>query len=124
MAASIPIKAYVASIMGGTAVNQSSPITATIDLRDCYDAIVPLECQFSNVSADPVISFYRSTDGGTSFETQAMFSTAIGRIATGRGRLCVQLSRGFYAVQLLNSGPNTATFFVGTQEVLTAFETV
>jgi len=124
MAASIPVVAYIASIMPGTAVAQSSSLTATIDLCTAYEALVPFGCVFSNVSADPIISFYRSSDQGGTFETQPMFSVSIARIPTGRGQVNVGLGRGLYAVQLMNSGPNTATFQIGMQEIVTAFASV
>ena len=80
--------------------------------------------QFSNVSADPVISIYPSMDGGANYDTTAMTSYSVGRIATGKGQASIRLSTGQYAIQLLNPGPNTATFMVLTQLVISAIQNV
>lgn len=83
-----------------------------------------MACQFSNVSADPVISIYPSNDGGANYDTTAMTSFSIARISTGKGQASIRLNTGSYAIQLLNSGPNSATFFIYTQMVLTAIQNV
>lgn len=123
MATSTPVLAYASSILTGTNVNQSSNYTATLAMTAGFEMLVPFEVHFSNVSADPVLSFYRSTDGGSSYETMAMFSVSIARVSQGRARADIPLKTGMYAVQFLNSGPNTSTFFIGTQQILTAYET-
>lgn len=124
MAVTNPVLTYVATINAGTNVTQSSTITATVNLTAGFEMLIPFEVQFSNVSADPIISFYRTTDGGVTFETSPMFAIAIPRVTTGRGRTDISLKTGMYAVTLLNSGPNTATFFIGTQQIITAYDTV
>lgn len=122
MAEAHPIRTWVAAIMAGTAVNQSSSLTATIALTLAHEFRMPAAVVFSNVSNDPVISVYPSSDGGAGFDSDAMFSFPIGRISAGIGQRSVVLDGGIYAIQLLNSGPNTATMQILTQEVLTAYE--
>ena len=121
---STPVLNWVASIMAGTAVNQSSSLTATVSLTGGWEIQIPVAVQFSNVSADPVISIYPSMDGGATYDTTAMTAFAVGRISTGKGQASIRLSSGQYAIQLLNSGPNTATFMVLTQVVITAINNV
>lgn len=115
--------AFIATLMAGSDVAQSSSLTATILMTGAHRFRVPFAVRFSNVSADPIISLYPSSDNGNGFDTDAMVSIPIGRIASGTGQRSVELKSGIYAVQLLNSGPNTATFFILTQEVMTAYET-
>lgn len=115
-----PIIANVASIMAGTAVNQSSSLTATIVNTAGYEIQVPIRVRFSNVSADPVITVYRSTDNGTNFDTTGITSFSVARVAAGTGQTSLSLTTGVYALQLTNSGPNTATFQILTQLVVTA----
>ena len=115
-----PIIAHVASVMAGAAVNQSASLTATIVNTGGFEIQVPIRVRFSNVSADPVITIYRTTDNGTNFDTTGVTAFSIGRISVGSAQASIVLSTGVYAVQLLNSGPNTATFQILTQLVVTA----
>lgn len=118
-----PIKAWVASVMAGSGVAQSASLTATIFLTLAHKFRIPFACQFSNVSADPIVNVYPSSDGGNGFDSDPMLPISIGRVSGGTGQRSVVLDGGIYAVQLLNSGPNSAVFRVLTQEVLTAYET-
>ena len=104
---STPVSTWVASIMAGTAVNQSSSLTATVSITAGWEIQIPVAVQFSNVSADPVVSIYPSMDGGTNYDTTAMTSFSVGRISTGKGQASIRLSTGQYAIQLLNSGPRS-----------------
>ena len=117
-----PIIANVASIMTGTGLAQSSSITATIVNTGGYEVQVPIRIQFSNVSADPIITVYRSTDNGTNFDTTGITSFSIARVtaAPRLGQASISLGTGVYALQLLNSGPNSAQFQILTQLVVTA----
>lgn len=121
---STPVANWVASLMAGTAVNQSSSLTATVSLTGGWEIQIPVAVQFSNVSADPIINIYPSMDGGATYDTTAMASFSIARVATGKGQASIRLSTGQYALQLLNSGPNTATFMVLTQLLITAIANV
>lgn len=112
---STPVITWVASLMAGTAVNQSSSLTATLSLTGGWEIQIPIAVQFSNVSADPVVSIYPSMDGGATYDVTPMTSFAVGRVTTGKGQASIRLTTGQYAIQLLNSGPNTATFMVLTQ---------
>lgn len=123
---STPVSAWVASILtlanGG--VNQSSSITATVNITSGWEIQLPIQCRFSNVSADPVISIFPSMDGGTTYDTTAMTSFSIGRIASATGQASIRLSTGQYAIQMLNSGPNSASFAILTQLVVTSIQNV
>ena len=121
---STPVVAWVASVMAGTATNQSTSLTATVHITGGWEIQIPVAVQFSNVSADPVVSIYPSMDGGATFDTTAMTSFSVGRVATAKGQASIRLSTGQYAIQLLNSGPNTATFMVLTQLVISSINNV
>ena len=121
---STPVVAWVASIMASTGVNQSSSLTVTVNITSAWEVLVPFRVQFSNVSADPVVNIYPSNDGGTTYDTTAMSSFSIGRIASGTGQATIKLSTGQYVIQILNSGPNSASITVGTQVVMTAINNV
>lgn len=121
---STPQLAWVASIMTGTGVAQSSSITATVSITAGWEIQIPVQCQFSNVSADPVILIYPTMDGGATYDTTAMTSFSIGRIASATGQASIRLSTGQYAIQLLNSGPNSATFRILTYAAITAINNV
>ena len=117
---STPISTWIASIMAGSAVNQSSSLTATVQITAGWEIQLPVSIQFSNVSADPIVSVYPSMDGGAGYDVTAMTSFSVGRVSTGRGQASIRLSTGQYAIQILNSGPNTATIQVLTALVITA----
>jgi len=117
---STPISTWIASIMAGSAVNQSSSLTATVQITAGWEIQLPISIQFSNVSADPIVSVYPSMDGGARYDVTAMTSFSVGRVSTGRGQASIRLSTGQYAIQILNSGPNTATIQVLTALVITA----
>lgn len=119
-----PVMTWNAAIMAGSAVNQSSSLTITLNITNNWLAQLPVAIQFSNVSADPIVSIYRSGDGGAAYDTSAFTSFSIGRIATGKGQASIVLPAGQYVIQLLNSGPNTATFFVPTYVLISAVQNV
>ena len=117
---STPVSAWTASVMAGTATAQSTSLTATLQITSGWEIQIPVAVQFSNVSADPVVNIYPSMDGGANYDTTPLLSFNISRISTGKGQASIRLSTGQYVLQLVNSGPNTATFMVLTQVVITA----
>ena len=123
---STPVSAWVASILtlanGG--VNQSASITATVNITAGWEIQLPVQCRFSNVSADPIISIFPSMDGGTTYDTTAMTSFSVARIASATGQASIRLSTGQYAVQMLNSGPNSASMAILTQLIVTSIQNV
>lgn len=114
------IIAHTATILAATGVAQSSSLTATVNVTGAFELQVPIRCQFSNVSADPVISVYRLMDNGTNFDTDGVTSFSIARRASATGQKSIALTTGMYAIQMLNSGPNSASFSILTQLAVTA----
>lgn len=116
-----PVLAWTASIIAGKAVAQSTAITATVSIASNYEIVLPFKATFTTVSEDPAIEVYRSTDNGTTYDTQSFVSLSIPRVTSGDSQYSLALPTGIYAIKILNSGPNTATFYIQTAQVLTAY---
>ena len=118
---SIPVGAWVASIMTGSGANQSSNLTATINITAGWEAQIPVQVQNSAVSADAICEIYPSMDGGTTYDTTPMTAFAIQRVSGGgTGQASIRLSTGQYALKFITSGPNSQTVKVLTQFYITA----
>ncbi len=119
-----PVAAWVASIMTATGVVQSASLTATCQVTAGFELQLPVRVQFSNVSADPVINVYATMDGGANYDTTPLTSFSISRIASATGQASIRLSTGQYAIQVLNSGPNSALVSILTSLVITSVQNV
>lgn len=121
MAVATPVLAWTASLLGSfTGANQSSSLTVTVNITQGWEITVPVNIRFSNVSADPVINAYKSNDGGVTYDTTPAYSISVARVASGQGRASVVIPVGQYALQILNSGPNSASIQVLTAVIVTA----
>lgn len=121
MAASTPVLAWQAALIAGaTGTNQSTSLTTTVNITGAWEVQVPVKIQFSNVSADAVINAYPSNDGGATYDSNPAFSISIARAAGATRQTSIRLPVGQWALQLLNSGPNSATFQVLTAMIVTA----
>lgn len=121
---STPVIAWNAALLAAaTGVNQSSSLTVTVNITGNWEIQIPIKIQFSNVSADAVINAYPSSDGGANYDSNPAFSISIAR-ASGGGlkQTSIKLPVGQYALQLLNSGPNSATFQALTAMLVTAIQ--
>lgn len=123
---STPVITWTASLISAaTGTNQSTSLTTTVSITNGWEVQIPVKVQFSNVSADAVINAYPSNDGGVAFDSNPAFSISIARASGGGQRqTSLRLPVGQYALQLLNSGPNSATFQVLTAMVVTAIQNV
>lgn len=120
---SIPILTWVATILAATGVNQSSSLTVTVNITAGWEVQIPFKIQYSNVSADAVINIFPSSDGGANYDTAPMFSFSLPSTGLNANRLVqgsIRIPTGQYVIQLLNSGPNSASFQVLTQQIMTA----
>lgn len=120
MSASTPVIAGQAALLAGTGVNLSSSLTVTVNITGAWEIQVPVSIRYSNVSADAVVNAYPSNDGGATYDSNPAFSISIARTAGATRQTSIRLPVGQYALQLLNSGPNSATFTVNTSMVVTA----
>ena len=121
-----PQLAWIASLIGAaTGVNQSSSLTTTVNITSGWEIQVPVKIQYSAVSADAVINAYPSNDGGATYDSNPAFSISIARVSGGGvAQTSIRIPVGQYALQLLNSGPNSATFQVLTAMVITSIVNV
>lgn len=121
---STPVYAWVAALLTGGGVAQSSSLTVTVNLTSGWEIQVPVGFLPTTISADPTVNVYASSapgsGGGANFDTVAFASFSITRVANTQTQASIRLPAGVYVLQLLNSGPNTATFYVQTQQILTA----
>jgi len=118
--AAFPVLAYVATILAGSSVAQSSFATVTLNFPNAWEIRVPFRVQQSQVSNDPMVFFYRSYDGGSNFESQPTITMAIPNTASGFTVKGISVPGGIYAVKIGTSGPSTQTYAVQTIEVVTA----
>ena len=121
---STPVLVWVAALNTGTGVAQSSSITATVHLTQGWETQIPVRALFTTVSADPVVNVYASSDGGATYDTVAFAAFSVSRVTNASSKASIRLPVGQYVIQILNSGPNTASFFIDTQQVLTAIVNV
>lgn len=125
MSVSTPVLAWTAALLtsaGG--VVQSGSITVTVNITGAWEVQIPVSIRYSNVSADAVVNAYPSNDGGVTYDSNPAFSISISRAQGTVQRTSLRLPVGQYALQLLNSGPNSATFSVLTAMVVTAISNV
>lgn len=117
-----PIWAHVAQLLASTGLSSGNNITATVNLTGGFEIQVPIRIQFSNASGDPVVTVYRTTDGGTNFDTTGVTSFSVARVITGNriGQASVTLTTGMYAIQVQNSAGNSCSVAILTQAVVTA----
>lgn len=125
MTVSTPVLAWIASLLGSaTGVNQSSSLTATVNITGAWEIQVPIKIQYSAVSADATVSAYPSNDGGANYDSNPAYSISLVRATGATKQASIRLPAGQWALQLLNSGPNSATFQVLTAQVVTAVNNV
>lgn len=118
-----PVFGYTAGFSAQT-MQQSTSVTATICCTGGFETLVGFLIKMSNVSADQVIKVYASNDGGTNFETNPSNQFTVPRAANAVVRGTFRLPGGIWAIQFLNSGPNSGTFQIVTQQVLSAYQNV
>ena len=115
-----PIICYVTTALSSIALNQSSNATVTCDFRTCIEAGVPFTFGCTTVSADPTVDVYRSVDGTAGgFDSIPFDSFSIARTANANVKMSRTYPHGLYAFKFTSSGPNTQTFAILTQEVVT-----
>lgn len=127
MSVATPVEAWAATLTGGTAIGNSSNYTFTVNITQAWEIRIPVNVLFpTNVSAGPQINAYRSTDGGSTFDTIPLNPLGLPRQSGGNARISLRLETGQYAVQVLAGGGSTATWTVqvNTQELVTAINNI
>lgn len=114
-----PIKTWTTSLHAGSAVGNAS-VTVTFHITQAFEAILPIGVVYgSAVSLPAAILAYPSYDGGTTFTNEPLRAYAIPAVLSTTRQFPIVLTTGQWAVEMRNSGPS-ATFFIFTQEIITA----
>ena len=124
---STPVMVSQAALFAATGMAQSiNSNTVAIDARGAWEVIVQGQIQYSDVSNDAVIHVYQSLDGGANYDLQSMMSIAIPMqtVAPRIGRVSARIPQGQYILQIVNSGPNSATITLPTYVVISAVQNV
>ena len=116
---SIPIVGWVQTLLTANNIKYSTGITCTI-VNTYWEMQVPVWCKFSAASADPIISFYPSSNNGANYDTSPAYSFAIPFSNNAIVQASIRIPTGFYMVQLFNASHNTATFQIPTAQVIQA----
>lgn len=125
MSVSNPQLAWTAALIGAfTGLAQSTSLTGTFSITAGWEVNIPVAIRMSAVSADAVVNAYPSSDGGATYDSNPAFSITIARATGAIRQTSLRLPTGQYALQLLNSGPNSASFQVNTAMVVTAINIV
>jgi hypothetical protein len=116
-----PVLTWVAALLTGVANGPSGNVTLTLHVTGGWEIQIPIKVQFgSQVSNDPVVQFYASSDGGANYDSQPMAAFALANTASGYQQGSVRLPTGQYAIRVSTSGGNTVTVFALTAQLLTA----
>lgn len=123
-----PIKVQVATLNAGGfishGVGAGRGLTVTVNITAGWEVQVPLGVRYgSNVSLATPVYVYPTNDGGATFDTEPLVAFSIPTTASVNKIASVRLTTGMYVIQMVSSSPST-TFYVLTQEVITAVNNV
>ena len=122
-----PVMVWQATLRAALGMAQSiNSNTVALNNTGGWESIVQGQIQYSNVSNDAVIHVYQSLDGGANYDLQPMMSIAIPMqtVAPRIGRVSARIPQGQYILQIVNSGPNSATITIPTYVLITAVQNV
>jgi hypothetical protein len=92
------------TVLASQSLAASASVTATVDWRGKFQGSAVVKCTFGTVAATAglQVNVFRSTDGGSTFESIASTSFVIPATAsTSKGESAV-LGQGYYQFQLTN----------------------
>lgn len=123
-----PVQVFVGTYVGGAGVAQSSFQTFSFANTQGFDTYVPvtITCPGTNtISAGAEVTFYRTTDGGTTWETVGTIGLAFPKptAASQVQRQDLFLGTGQFLVSVMVGGgvASTWTAQVGTAWQITAY---
>lgn len=124
MSNAIPVKTWVATLNAGGFISSGQSLTVTVNLTQGWEIQVPCGVRYgSNVSLASAVFVYPSNDGGTTFDTVPLLAYTLPTGASLNKNASVRLTTGQYAIQIQSSSPSTS-FYVLTQEIVTAYNIV
>lgn len=123
-----PVKTWIATLNAGGfishGVGAGRCLTVTVNITQQWEIQVPCGVRYgTNVSLATAVNIYPSNDGGVTFDTEPLLAFSIPTTASVNKIASIRLTTGMYAIQMIASSPST-TFFVLTQEVITAIANV
>lgn len=121
---STPILAYIATVQALTGVNQSSSLYFSVQVTGGWEYCFPAQIRYSNVSADAVVNAYATMDGGANYDSVPCASWNITRQGSVTRQVSCRLPTGQYLIQILNSGPNSASVGILTATQVSAVQNV
>jgi len=121
MSVATAIKAWVATLNAGGFISHGQSLTVTVAITAGWEVQIPVGVRYgSGVSLASAVFAYPSNDGGANFDTEPIAAMSVPATASVNKVGSLRLTTGIYAIQVQSSSPST-TFFVLTQEVITAF---
>lgn len=121
MSVATAIKAWVATLNAGGFISAGQSLTVTVHLTQGWEIQIPIGVRYgTNVSLASAVFAYPSSDGGATFDTEAIAAMSIPTTASVNKIGSLRLTTGQYVIQITSSSPST-TFFILTQEIITAF---
>jgi hypothetical protein len=125
---STPVRAYLASPVGGTAMGQSASLTVDISVSG-YEANVPflgIQPNTTSLSAGWECYAYRSADAGATYETVASVPMSFARSPNTLDRKPLRVEGGYWLLRIQSGGgvASTFSFQIGTIEHITAQQNV
>lgn len=123
-----PIQAFVGTYVGGGGCSASGFLTFSFANTQGFDTYVPVTITSpgtTSISAGAEVTVYRTTDGGTNWETVGSVGLVFPRpsLASQVQRRDLYLTTGQYLIAVMVGGGNSSTFTaqVGTAWQITAY---
>ena len=123
-----PVVAYVGTYVGGAGAAQSGNVTFTFYNSQGFDAWMPVKITCpgtTSISAGAEVTVYRSTDGGTTWETQGLVGTVFQKptVASQVQVADVWVTTGVFLVSVQVGGGSASTWTAQalTAQVITAY---
>lgn len=121
MSVATPVKAWAATLHAGGFISHGQALTVTVHLTQGWEIQIPIGVRYgSGVSLASAVFAYPSNDGGASYDTEPIAAMSIPATASVNKVGSIRLTTGQYVIVVLSSSPST-TFFILTQEIITAF---
>ncbi len=124
-----PYQAFVGTYVGGAGVAQSGFVTFSFANTAGFDAYIPIVMTCpgtTSISAGAEVTIYRTTDGGTTWETDGTLALAFSKPTTAsqvqRADVYVNTGQFLVSVQVGGGCASTWTAQQATAWVITAYQ--
>lgn len=121
---SVPIWAYLSTLLSGTAMGQSANLSVIVAISgfDGFFNINVNQPNTANISAGPEVYAYRGTGQGASYATIAGPSASVIRSPNGKDNIPIRLESGNWVFRIISGGGSAGTwsFSIGTWDMVSA----